>query len=157
MLWLVPHELTARLRAYWYEIPLPLAAIVLLVLAAVVSAPASTAMVGAGSALAGAAAARVIDLGRERRAEARQAGKERRDDLDETLRLSLMMIAAKGARTFELAATIANAIAQHQRAARPDEAIRHLMAIADNGPGADESVNWLRGRIERITAELNST
>jgi hypothetical protein len=41
--------------------------VVLLILSAVLSAPTSTALVGAGSALAGVAAARIIDLEREHR------------------------------------------------------------------------------------------
>jgi hypothetical protein len=71
---------------------------VLLVLGAVGSDPASTAMVGAGSALAGAAAARFIDLDRERRIGVKQAEEGRKRDLDETRRLAYMALMSKGTR-----------------------------------------------------------
>jgi hypothetical protein len=77
-------------------VPLAASAVVLLVLGAVLglSATAGAAMVGAGAALAGAAATRIIDLDRERRAEAAQAAVSRRQDLDETRRLAYMVLAA---------------------------------------------------------------
>jgi hypothetical protein len=128
---------------------------VLLVLGAVGSAPASTAMVGAGSALAGAAAARFIDLDRERRTEVKQAEEGRKRDLDETRRLAYMVLMSKGTRNYELAATIANALVHHQQAAEVGDALTHLTALANGGPGnTDESEEWLNEQIWGITSEL---
>jgi hypothetical protein len=73
-------KLLSALRYSWSAGPLALGAILLLILGAVGSAPASTAMVGAGSALAGAAAARFIDLDRERRTEAKRMEEDRKRD-----------------------------------------------------------------------------
>jgi hypothetical protein len=55
-------------------------------------------MVGAGSVLAGAAAARFIDLDRERRIGVKQAEEGRKRDLDETRRLAYMALMSKGTR-----------------------------------------------------------
>lgn len=143
------------LRYSWSAGPLALGAIVLLVLGAVGSAPASTAMVGAGSALAGAAAARFIDLDRERRTEVKQAEEGRKRDLDETRRLAYMALMSKGTRNYELAATIANALVHHQQAAEVGDALTHLTALANGGPGGiDESEEWLNEQIWGITSEL---
>ena len=121
-------------------------------------------MVGAGSALAGAAATRFIDLGRERRAgaaqkraEAAQKDASSRRDLDETRRLAYMALAGRGTRNYDLAATIANALAHHQQAADPGEAMRHLVTIANGGAGDSGSAAWLLRHIERITDALDST
>jgi hypothetical protein len=75
-------------------------------------------MVGAGCALAGAASARFIDLDRERRTEVRRSEEDRKRDLDETRRLAYVALMSKGARNYELAATIANAIEHHQQVGR---------------------------------------
>lgn len=153
-------DVLSALRYHWSALPLALAAVVLLVLGAGLglSASASTAMVGAGAALAGAAATRIIDLDRERRAEAAQAAVDRRRDLDETRRLAYTVLAARGTGCYELAATVVNALAHHQSAVDPDTAMRHVTAIMD-GCGGDTAENeaWLRGQIERITDELNTT
>jgi hypothetical protein len=153
----------SALRYQWSAVPLTVAAIVLLTLGAVlhVSIPASTAMVGAGAALAGAAATRVIDLDRERRAEAAQAAADRRRDLDETRRLAYMVLAGKGTEgtpRYELAATVVNALAHHQLAVDSETAMRHVRVILD-GHGGDVAASeaWLRGQITRINAELRST
>jgi hypothetical protein len=114
-------------------------------------------MVGAGSALAGAAATRIIDLDRERRAEAAQADAQRRRDLDETRRLAYMVLAAQGTERYELAATVVNALAHHQSALDPDVAMRHVRTIMTGRPGnTAESEAWLRGQIERITSQLET-
>jgi hypothetical protein len=150
----------SALRYHWSAVPLALAAVVLLVLGAVLalSTPAATAMVGAGAALAGAAATRIIDLDRERRTEAAQAAASRRQDLDETRRLAYMVLAARGTGRYELAATVVNALAHHQSAVDPDIAMRHVTAIRDGRSGdTAESEAWLRMHIERITGELNTT
>jgi hypothetical protein len=153
----VPKKL-AVLRYHWSALPLALAAIVLLVLSAVLSAPVSTAMVGAGSALAGAAATRIIDLDRERRAEAARTEASRRSDLDETRRLAYMALAARDTERYELAAAIVNALAHHQSAVDPDIALRHVTAIVTKDSGdTSQSEAWLRGQIDRITAEINPT
>jgi hypothetical protein len=139
----------------WSAGPLALAAIVLLVLGAVGSAPASTAMVGAGSALAGAAAARFIDLDRERRTEVKQAEAARRRDLDETRRLAYMALMCIGTRNYELAATIANALLHHQQAVGYNYALGHLKTLADGGPGdTGEAEEWLNEQISEITGML---
>ena len=146
------------LRYHWSALPLALVAIVLLVLGAVLSAPASTAMVGAGSALAGAAATRIIDLDRERRIEAGQAEANRQRDLDETRRLVYMALAARRTERYELAATIVNALAHHGSAVDPDMAMRHVTAIVTDSPSeTSQSEVWLRAQVDRITTELNPT
>lgn len=138
------------LRYSWSAVPLALAALALLVLGATGSAPASTAMVGAGSALAGAASARFIDLDKERRTEARRLEEGRKQDLDETRRLAYMALMSKGARNYELAATIANAIEHHQQAAEWGVAMRHLKTLADGGPGdVSESESGFTSRSSR--------
>ena len=110
----------SALRYHWSVLPLALAAIALLVLGAVLglSAPAAAAMVGAGAALAGAAATRIIDLDRERRAEAARAAADWRRDLDETRRLAYMALVAGGAAggtdRYELAASLVNACDGHR-------------------------------------------
>jgi len=102
----------------------------------------------AGSALAGAAAARFIDLDRERRTEAKRAEEDRKRDLDETRRLACMALMGKGTRNYELAATIANALVHHQQAAGVGEALTYLTALANDGPGdADASEEWLNEQI----------
>ena len=88
-------QLVSALRKHWSAVPLGLAAVILLVLSAVLSAPASTALVGAGSALAGVAAARIIDLEREHRTQAAQAEVRRQHDLDETRRIAYMALACR--------------------------------------------------------------
>jgi hypothetical protein len=152
----------SALRYHWSALPLALAAVVLLILGAVLglSAPAATAMVGAGAALAGAAATRIIDLDRERRAEAAQAAADRRRDLDETRRLAYMAMAGHTdptSKSYELAATLVNALAHHQSAIDPDIAMQHVQAVVFGLVGSREGEEWLRGQIERITAELDTT
>lgn len=113
---------------------------------------------GAGSALAGAAATRIIDLEREHRAEAARADESRRRDLDETRRVAYMAFASRGTERYELAATIVNALAHHGSAVDPDIAMRHVTAIMNWGPGdTSQSETWLRGHIDRITTEMNPT
>ena len=113
-------------------------------------------MVGAGSALAGAAATRIIDLDRERRAEAERTEAVRRRDLDETRRLAYMALAARETERYELTATIVNALAHHGSLIDPDIVMRHVTAIVNGGPGdTAQSEAWLRGYIDRITAELS--
>jgi hypothetical protein len=155
------HRITARVLAvlgyHWSAVPLVVVAVVLFVLSAVMKAPASTALVGAGSALAGAAAARVIDLDRERRAAAAQAAASRRRDLDETRRIAYMALACRDTERYELVATVVNALAHHGAAIDPDDAMRHVITIVKGGPGdPGESLAWLRGEIGRLTAELDA-
>ncbi len=145
------------LRYHWSAVPLALAAIVLLIWGAALSAPASTAMIGAGSALAGAAATRVIDLDRERRAEAAQVAANHRRDIDETRRLAYMALAARGTERYELTATIVNALAHHGLAVDPEVAIEHVQNLVGDSPvNRSESRRWLQGLIDQITAELGS-
>ena len=151
----------SALRYQWSALPLAAAAVLLLVLGGVldVNTSASTAMVGAGAALAGVAATRVIDLERERRAEVAQADAGRRRDLDETRRLAYMVLAARGiGRSPELAATVVNALAHHQSAIDSETAMRHIRVILEDGPGdVAASEVWLRQQTTRINAELRTT
>lgn len=150
-------QLLSTLRYHWSAVPLALVAVVLLVLSAVMSAPASTALVGAGSALAGAAATRIIDLARERRAEAAQAEASHLRDLDETRRIAYMALACRETERYELVATIVNALAHHGSAINPDDAMKYVVTIVKGGPGdVGESLTWLRDEIGRITAELDA-
>jgi hypothetical protein len=110
-------------------------------------------MVGAGSALAGAAATRIIDLDRERRAEAAS----RRHDLDETRRLAYMVRAGRGIERYELAATLLNALTHHQSAVDPNTAMDHVITIMERDGDTRESQAWLLGHIQRISDELGPT
>ncbi|HEX9352308.1 MAG TPA: hypothetical protein VF933_00595 [Streptosporangiaceae bacterium] len=111
-------------------------------------------MAGAGFAFLGAAITRGIDLAREYRTEAAQADEMRRRDLDETRRVAYMALASQKTQRYELAATIVNALAHHQSAIDPDEAMRHVTAIVNGDAGAALGERWLQGQIERITTEL---
>src|SRR5262249_61048840 len=103
-------------------------------------------MVGAGAALAGAAATRIIDLDRERRAGAAQANADRLRDLDETRRLAYMVLAARGTGRDELAATVVNALAHHQSAVGPDTATG---PVPTNRNGQAGQGGQTRGRARR--------
>jgi hypothetical protein len=106
-------QVLSALRNHWSTVPLGLAAVVLLVLSAVLSAPTSTALVGAGSALAGVAAARIIDLEREHRTQVAQSEMVHQRDLDEARRIAYMALACRETERYELVATIVNALAHH--------------------------------------------
>ena len=73
-----------------YVAPALLAVVALAFL--IVGGPSKDAMVGAGFALAGAAAARAIDVAHERKRDAAEADANRRRDLDETRRLLYMAL-----------------------------------------------------------------
>jgi hypothetical protein len=139
----------SALRAYWTAALLGLAAVVLLVL----GAPAKAALAGAGFAFIGAAITRGIDLAKERRAAAAQAGADRQRDLDETRRLAYMALYTRssGGRA-ELVATLVNALAHHGLAVDPSVAVEHIENLAHGG----EHERWLKSQIDRITAELGS-
>jgi hypothetical protein len=142
-------------RYTWSASLFALMAAVLLGVGAGGSGAASTALVGAGSALAGVAGARFIDLDRERRAEQRLAAESRKRDLDETRRLAYCALMSKGTRNYELAATIANAIEHHQQGAAFGEAFEHLKTLADGGPGdISEAEGWLYDQVFGIGEEL---
>jgi len=149
------HVLSA-LRYHWSAVPLGLAAAVFLVLSAVLSAPTSTALVGAGSALAGVAATRIIDLEREHRAQVAQSEVSHQRDLDETRRIAYMALACRETERYELVATTVNALAHHGSAVDPDQAMTHLITIIRGGPDVDNSVAWLRGEISRLALELDA-
>lgn len=141
------------IRGYWSAGLLGLAAVALLAL----GAPAKAALAGVGFAFIGAAVTRGIDLAKERKAEAAQAGAARRRDLDETRRVAYMALYAAGTRAPELVATLVNALAHHQSAVDPGLAATHVAVIVNGGPGdPGQSVLWLQGQIARITAELDS-
>jgi hypothetical protein len=149
-------QVLSALRNHWSAVPLGLAAVVLLVLSAVLSAPTSTALVGAGSALAGVAAARIIDLEREHRAQVAQSEMSHQRDLDETRRIAYMALACRETERYELVATIVNALAHHGSAVDPEQAMRHLITIIRGDPDMDSSLAWLRGEISRLTIELDA-
>ena len=151
----VVRKFIAAGRYAWSAGLFALMAAILLGVGAGGSGAGSTALVGAGSALAGVAGARFIDLDRERRAEQRLAAESRKRDLDETRRLAYFALMSKGTRNYELAATIANAIEHHQQGAGTGEAFQYLKTLADGGPG-DISVaeEWLYDQIFGIGTEL---
>jgi hypothetical protein len=127
----------------WSVWPLVLPAILLLALGAIVwNGSAGAALVGAGAALAGAAATRVVDV-----------GAARRRDLDETRRLAYLAQITAGKGSYELAATLANALAHHQRTTQVKVAMQRLTALA-KGEDLVESNKWLDKQVERITKEL---
>jgi hypothetical protein len=145
-------KVVSVLRGYWSAALLGLAAVVLLAL----GAPAKAALAGAGFAFVGAAVTRGIDLAKERRAELSQADVSRRRDLDETRRLAYALLAKRPSqRDPILVATLINALVHHGLGIDPIVAMRHLSAIDQGLPGA--SVEWLRGQIDRITADLDRT
>ena len=123
----------------------------------IVGSPSKDAVVGAGFALAGAAAARAIDVAHERRRDAAEAEANRRRDLDETRRLLYMALVvgrAKQHQGAELAATIANALVHHRSAVAVDEALGHVAAVVRGDIGG-ESERWLEVQIQQITLELD--
>jgi hypothetical protein len=102
------------------------------------------------------AAARIIDLERERRAQVAQSEVSHQRDLDETRRIAYMALACRETERYELVATIVNALAHHGSAVDPDHAMRHLITIIRGGPDVDNSLAWLRGEISRLTIELDA-
>lgn len=112
------------------------------------------AVAGAGFALAGAAATRLLDIALKRREEMAREVQRRRDDLDETRRLAYMGLivgATISPRSPELVATLVNALAHHGTGADPTEAANHVAAVIYGDK--DESAVWLQAQIDRITAE----
>ena len=122
-----------------------------------VGSPSKDAVVGAGFALAGAAATRAIDVAHERSRDAAEADANRRRDLDEARRLLYMALVVGRARQHqgaELVATIVNSLVHHQSVVAVDEAVVHVAAVVRGDMGG-ESERWLEAQIERITHELN--
>lgn len=142
--------MSAWLRAYWTALLLALAAIVLLSL----SVPTKEAITGAGFALLGAAITRSVDLAKERSAEAAQAHATRRQDLDETRRVIYIALAGGTTRAPDLVATLVNALAYHGSRVDPEVAATHVANVVNATDPGGESERWLRGQIDRITAEL---
>jgi hypothetical protein len=135
--------------------PLAIVAITLIALGGMESGSASTALAGAGAALAGAAATEFSGLLRQRRAQDREDEKERRRDLDETRRLAYMALMSKGTRSYEVAATIANALGHHQQADDIADGLAHLTALANGDPdNGGEREAWLNGLIEMLSIQL---
>jgi hypothetical protein len=78
--------------------------------------------------------------------------------LDETRRVAYMALALRGTERYELTATIVNALAHHGSLVDPDTAMRHVIAIVNrDSEDTSQSEAWLRGHIDRISAELDST
>lgn len=143
---------------FWTAGPFAVVAVALLVLGGR-GAAASTALAGAGAALAGVAAGLIIELARQRRADQREAADRRRRDLDETLRLGYMALMTIGHGSYEVAATVANALAHHQAAAQIDTALTHLKTLAEGAPAGDveASKKWLMTQLLKIRAEFGDT
>ena len=81
------------MRSLWFRSYLAPALLAVVALAfLIVGGPSKDALVGAGFALAGAAATRAIDVAHEHRRDAAEAGANRRRDLDETRRLLYMAL-----------------------------------------------------------------
>jgi hypothetical protein len=138
-----------------YLAPAVLAVVALTFL--IVGGPSKDALVGAGFALAGAAATRAIDVAHERNRDAAEADANRRRDLDEARRLLYMALVVGRARqhqSAELVATIVNSLVHHQSTVAVDEAAAHVAAVVRGDVGG-ESERWLEAQIERITHELN--
>jgi hypothetical protein len=142
-----------KLLRYWSAVLLAVASALLLVL----GMPSKAALAGAGFAFLGAAVTRTVDLARESRVEATEAEASRRRDLDETRRVAYMALAFRGTERYELTATIVNALAHHGSLVDPDIAMRHVIAIVNrDSEDTSQSEAWLRGHIDRISAELDS-
>jgi len=116
---------------------------------------AKEAAAAAGFALAGAAITRLVDVTQERRRDKAAAQERRRTDLDETRRVAYMALFAKRTERYELAATIANALAHHGQGVPYQEAADHLAKILGRDPQG-EGERWLQEQIDRITAELDA-
>jgi hypothetical protein len=141
----------SSLRSYWSAVLLLLAAIVLLGL----GAPTKEALAGAGFALFGAAVTRGIDLAKERGAQGAQADATRRKDLDETRRVAYIALVGRTTLNPDLVATLVNALAYHGSGVDSGLAARHVANIVNGTDGKGDSERWLRGHIDRITAELD--
>ncbi len=74
-------------------------------------------------------------------------------DLDETRRLLYMALLAPRTDRYNLAGTLVNALVHHQGIDASAEQVAEYVigAIEDD---LTESGDWLRGQIDRITAEL---
>jgi hypothetical protein len=134
------------LRRYWADAIFGLVAGAILASGAYWSI---TGLIGAGSALTGAALMRIVDLAREHRG-------ARQRDLDETRRIAYMALLARKTSRHELAATIVNALAHHGMAVDPEEAEENIRRIVSDGPGdVAESEDWLRKIIAQITEQTS--
>jgi hypothetical protein len=108
--------------------------------------PSKAALAGAGFAFLGAAVTRIVDLARESWTEPAEAEVSRQRDLDETRRVAYMALAARAAERYELTATIVNALAHHGSLVDPDIAMRHVIAIVNQGSeDTSQSEAWLAG------------
>jgi len=142
-----------KVLRYWSAVLLAVASVLLLVL----GIPSKAALAGAGFAFLGAAVTRTVDLARESRVEAAEAETSRRRDLDETRRVAYMALAVRETERYELTATIVNALAHHGSLVDPDIAMRHVIAIVNrDSEDTSQSEAWLRGHIDRVSAELDS-
>jgi hypothetical protein len=145
----------SQIRHYWTGIFFVLASAALFALSAAYSEERS-ALVGAGSALAGAAFTRVADLARERRAELAAADANRRRGLDETRRVAYMALLCQETNYYEIAATAINALVHHGTAVSFNEAADNVTAAVKGRRSrkAKTGRSWLQGQIDQITAQL---
>jgi len=78
----------------------------------------------------------------------------RAKDLDETRRLAYMALLSKRTKKYNLAGTLVNALRHHHAIPlEADDIADHVVNVIE-GDNADSDA-WLRGQIDRITAELD--
>ncbi len=145
----------SQIRHYWPGAFFVLVSALLFALSAAYPAERS-ALVGAGSALAGAAFTRVADLARERRAEQATANASRQRDLDEARRVAYMALLCRETDHYEVAATTINALVHHGAAVDFSEALEQVTAAVKSGRSRKAKAGraWLQAQIDRITVEL---
>ncbi len=119
------------------------------------SGAAAATFAGAGAVLAGAAATRLGDIFSQSRANAESAKGSRIADLDGSRRLAYMSLMTIGTGDYGLAASLLNALVHHQEGVTEEEAMMHLRVLA-TGRDCDDSEAWLRGQIQRISAECEA-
>lgn len=87
---------------------------------------------------------------------AKTIGDGDKTDFDETRRLLYMALLATKTKRYNLAGTLVNALVHHHAVSdlTPDEAAGHVLAVIEGTDPDGTSQTWLRGQIDRITAEL---
>lgn len=74
-------------------------------------------------------------------------------DLDETRRLAYMLLAGVDRKDRELAGTLVNALAHHQKAAAADEAMARVTELLEDSQD-EEARQWMLRHVKRITDAL---
>lgn len=75
-------------------------------------------------------------------------------DLDETRRLLYMALAMPHTEHHETVGTLINALAHHQGAVTPEDALDQLVAAIEETD--EDAIAWVHGQIDRITSELTT-